>query len=102
LRRLCASISQILRGLRKIRASFSLLLSIQRFNRSRFNFSCGSVPLRFKVSSGVARFGPEPTLEMNEAFERKFELIEPAISNTVSRTVPWLLSREVTQTQLRL
>lgn len=50
----------------------------------------------------VARIGPEPTVEMDEAMERKFELVEPMITNVVRRTLPWLLSREVNQSQLPL
>ena len=50
----------------------------------------------------VARIGFEPTVEMDEAMERKFELIEPMIKNIVRRTLPWLLSRELSQSQLPL
>jgi hypothetical protein len=48
----------------------------------------------------VARIGPEPTVEIDEEMQRKFELIEPMITNIVRRTLPWLLSREVSQSQL--
>lgn len=50
----------------------------------------------------VARVGEEPSEEMEQAIERKFELIKPIIGNVVRRTLPWLLSREVTQAQLPL
>lgn len=50
----------------------------------------------------VARIGPEPTVEIDEEMQRKFELIEPMITNIVRRTLPWLLSREVSQSQLPL
>ena len=48
----------------------------------------------------VARIGPEPTVEIDEEMQRKFELIEPMITNIVRRTLPGLLSREVSQSQL--
>jgi hypothetical protein len=50
----------------------------------------------------VAQIGPEPTVEMDEAIEQKFRLVEPMITNSVRRTLPWLLSREVTQGHLPL
>jgi hypothetical protein len=50
----------------------------------------------------VARIGPEPTVEIDDARHRKFQLIEPMITNIVRRTLPWLLSREVSQSQLPL
>jgi hypothetical protein len=50
----------------------------------------------------VARIGPEPTVAVDEEMQRKFELIEPMITNIVRRTLPWLLSREVSQSQLPL
>jgi len=50
----------------------------------------------------VSRIGFEPTPEMDEAIERKFELVEPMIVNIVRRTLPWMLSRELSQTQLPL
>ena len=50
----------------------------------------------------VARIGPEPTVEIDDAMEQKFAVVEPMIANIVRRTLPWLLSREVTQTQLSL
>jgi hypothetical protein len=50
----------------------------------------------------VGRVGPEPTVEMDEALNQRFAEIEPIITNTVRRTLPWLLSREVTQGQLPL
>lgn len=50
----------------------------------------------------VARIGPEPTVEIDDAMLRKFELVEPMITNIVRRALPWLLSREVSQSQLPL
>ncbi len=50
----------------------------------------------------VARIGFEPTVEMHAIIEEKFKLIEPMIANTVRRTLPWLLSRELSQGQLPL
>ncbi|MCB1100688.1 MAG: hypothetical protein KDN22_34320 [Verrucomicrobiae bacterium] len=50
----------------------------------------------------VARIGFDPTAEMNDALEHKFQLIEPMITNIVRRTLPWLLSREVSQGELPL
>ena len=50
----------------------------------------------------VARIGPEPTVEMDDAMQQKFKLVEPMITNIVRRTLPWLLSREVSQSQLPL
>lgn len=51
----------------------------------------------------VARVGPEPwDVDMDEPLERRYAEIAPIIENTVRRTLPWLLSREVTQGQLPL
>ena len=50
----------------------------------------------------VARIGPEPTAEMDKALERRLAEIEPVIGNTVRRTLPWLLSHDITQGQLPL
>lgn len=50
----------------------------------------------------VARIGEEPTVDVDEAMQRKFEVVEPMITNIVRRTLPWLLSREVSQSQLPL
>ena len=51
----------------------------------------------------VARVGPEPwDVDMDEALEERHAEIAPVIENTVRRTLPWLLSREVTQGQLPL
>lgn len=50
----------------------------------------------------VARIGFEPTGEMDDAMAAKFQLIEPMITNIVRRTLPWLLSREISQSQLPL
>jgi hypothetical protein len=49
-----------------------------------------------------ARVGPEPSVEICEALAEKRQVIQPMISNTVRRTLPWLLSREVSQGQLPL
>jgi len=49
-----------------------------------------------------ARIGFEPTVEMDEIMAEKFKLVEPMITNIVRRTLPWLLSREVSQSQLPL
>jgi hypothetical protein len=50
----------------------------------------------------VARIGFEPTVEMDEIITEKFKLVEPMITNIVRRTLPWLLSREISQSQLPL
>ncbi len=50
----------------------------------------------------VARLGPDPTQNLDKAMSQKFQLIEPMITNIVRRTLPWLLSREVSQGQLPL
>ena len=50
----------------------------------------------------VPRIGEEPTVDVDEAMQRKFEVVEPMITNIVRRTLPWLLSREVSQSQLPL
>jgi len=50
----------------------------------------------------VARIGFEPTVEMDEIMDEKFKLVEPMITNIVRRTLPWLLSREISQSQLPL
>ncbi|GDY20679.1 hypothetical protein LBMAG56_20250 [Verrucomicrobiota bacterium] len=50
----------------------------------------------------VARIGSEPTAEMDEIMADKFRLIDPMITNIVRRTLPWLFSREISQTQLPL
>jgi len=39
---------------------------------------------------------------LDKLMQRKFELIEPMITNIVRRTLPWPLSREVSQSQLPL
>ena len=49
-----------------------------------------------------ARNGPEPSVEMQKAMVEKYDLIEPMLTNTVRRTLPWLLSREVSQGELPL
>lgn len=50
----------------------------------------------------VARIGFEPELNTNEALDRRHEEIAPVIINIVRRTLPWILSREITQAQLPL
>jgi len=50
----------------------------------------------------VSRIGFEPEPETDEALERRYEEIAPMIENIVRRTLPWLLSREITQGQLPL
>lgn len=50
----------------------------------------------------VARIGLEPTMEMDEIMNEKFKVVEPMIINIVRRTLPWLLSREISQSQLPL
>ncbi len=46
----------------------------------------------------VARIGPEPTPEMHDAMQERMELIAPVVTNTVRQTLPWLLSRDDSQT----
>jgi hypothetical protein len=50
----------------------------------------------------TARIGSEPTAKMSDALERHLEKIQPVIENTVRKTLPWLLSRDVTQRNLPL
>jgi vacuolar-type H+-ATPase subunit H len=50
----------------------------------------------------VARVGSEPSAEMSEALAEKRQMIEPIITNMVRLTLPWLLSREISQGQLPL
>jgi hypothetical protein len=51
----------------------------------------------------VARLGPEPfDVNMDEDLERRYAEIAPVIENIVRRTLPWLLSRDITQGQLPL
>jgi hypothetical protein len=51
----------------------------------------------------VARIGPEPfEVNMDEPLKRRYTEIAPMIENIVRRTLPWLLSREITQSQLPL
>lgn len=45
----------------------------------------------------VARVGPDPTPEMNDALELRYVEIAPIVTNTVRRTLPWLLSYDITQ-----
>jgi len=50
-----------------------------------------------------ARIGPEPfDVKMDDALNHRYEVIAPMITNIVRRTLPWLLSREVIQSQLPL
>lgn len=41
----------------------------------------------------VARIGDDPTEEMWDAMDDRFQLIEPMITNTIRVALPWLLSR---------
>jgi hypothetical protein len=51
----------------------------------------------------VARRGPEPAeVELDAALEQKLAEIAPIVTNLVRRTLPWLLSREMTQGELGL
>ncbi len=51
----------------------------------------------------VSRIGPKPVdVNMDEPLQRRHEQIAPMIENVVRRTLPWLLSRDITQTQLPL
>ncbi len=51
----------------------------------------------------VARIGLKPwEVDMNDALERRHAEIAPMIENIVRRTLPWLLSREISQSQLPL
>jgi hypothetical protein len=51
----------------------------------------------------VSRIGPKPwDVNMDDALERRYAEIAPMIENIVRRTLPWLLSREISQSQLPL
>jgi hypothetical protein len=51
----------------------------------------------------VARIGPKPwDVDMDEALERRYAEIAPMIENIVRRALPWLLSREISQSELPL
>ena len=50
----------------------------------------------------VSRIGFEPEPNTEDALNRRYEEIAPMIENIVRRTLPWLLSREISQTQLPL
>jgi hypothetical protein len=50
----------------------------------------------------VSRIGFEPEPETDESLERRYEETAPIIENTVRRTLPWLLSREISQRELPL
>ena len=50
----------------------------------------------------VSRIGIEPDLETDDALCARCEEIAPMIENIVRRTLPWLLSRDISQTQLPL
>ncbi len=41
-------------------------------------------------------------VDMDDALERRYAEIAPMIENIVRRTLPWLLSREISQSQLPL
>ena len=40
--------------------------------------------------------------KIGDAMQQKFELVEPMVTNIVRRALHWLLSREVSQSQLPL
>ena len=50
----------------------------------------------------VARVGDEPEPRTDAALERRYAEIAPIITNIVRRTLPWLLSRDLSQGQLPL
>lgn len=51
----------------------------------------------------VSRIGLKPwDVDMDDALERRYAEIAPMIENIVRRTLPWLLSREISQSQLPL
>jgi hypothetical protein len=51
----------------------------------------------------VSRIGPKPwDVDTDDALERRYAEIAPMIENIVRRTLPWLLSREISQSQLPL
>jgi hypothetical protein len=50
----------------------------------------------------VSRIGFEPELETDAALERRYEETAPMVENIVRRTLPWLLSREISQRELPL
>lgn len=54
----------------------------------------------FGSISMTARVGQLPTKEIGMAVKKKCADIEPIISNTVRRTLPWFLSRDMAQGQL--
>jgi hypothetical protein len=49
-----------------------------------------------------ARIGLDPNERMQEALDKRFQEIEPIVEDEVSRTLPWLLSRDGGQGQLAL
>jgi hypothetical protein len=51
----------------------------------------------------ASRIGPKPwEVDLADALERRHEEVAPMIENIVRRTLPWLLSREVSQSELPL
>ena len=50
----------------------------------------------------VSRIGFEPEPDTDDALTRRYEEIAPIITNIVRRTLPWLLSKEISQIQLPL
>ena len=50
----------------------------------------------------TARVGQLPTKQVGMAVKKKCADIEPIVSNTVRRTLPWFLSRDMAQGQLPL
>jgi hypothetical protein len=51
----------------------------------------------------VSRVGPEPfEVNLDEALKTRLAAIEPVVANLVRRSLPWLLSREMSQGELGL
>lgn len=51
----------------------------------------------------VSRVGPEPwDVDLDEPLEQRRKEIEPIVANIVRRSLPWLLSRDMSQGQLAL
>lgn len=50
----------------------------------------------------VSRIGFDPEPNTDEALDRRYKEIAPIIENIVRRALPWLLSREISQSQLPL
>lgn len=51
----------------------------------------------------VSRIGPEPfDVDLSEEMEKRMQEITPIVANIVRRSLPWLLSREMSQGELGL